>query len=48
MLAWARGVVEAAAIENGVFQYEGRMSDELLIRHARTIVDQAKRQGDLE
>ncbi|KEP74185.1 hypothetical protein HR12_17220, partial [Microbacterium sp. SUBG005] len=37
-LTWARGVLDAAAGEGGVFRYEGRMIDEPILRHARSLV----------
>ncbi len=37
-LAWARGVLAAAEGEGGVFRYRGRMIDEPVLRHARTVV----------
>jgi len=37
-LAWADGVLEAAGTERGVFQYQGRMVDEPLLRHARKLL----------
>ncbi len=37
-LAWADGVLAAAVTERGVFQYEGRMVDEPLLRHARKLI----------
>lgn len=36
--AWAEGVLAAAVGERGVFQYEGRMIDEPLLRHARKLL----------
>lgn len=41
-LAWARDVLAAAAGEHGVFRFRGRMIDEPLLRHARTIIDRAR------
>ncbi len=40
-LGWAHGVLAAAAVEPGVFAYEGRMVDEPVLRHARTLVRRA-------
>jgi len=37
-LAWARGVIEAAQGERGVFRYRGRMIDEPVLRHARSVI----------
>jgi len=37
-LAWARGVLEAAEGERGVFRYRGRMIDEPVLRHARAVI----------
>ena len=37
-VAWARGVLEAASGERGVFSYEGRMVDEPVLRHARGVL----------
>lgn len=37
-VAWARAVLEAAATERGVFRFEGRMIDEPVLRHARSLV----------
>lgn len=39
---WARGVLRAAVGERGVFRFEGRMIDEPVLRHARTIIDRAR------
>ena len=38
MLAWAQGVLEAAAGERGVFRHEGRMVDEPVLRQARAVL----------
>ncbi|MFK3679204.1 HpcH/HpaI aldolase/citrate lyase family protein [Microbacterium sp. NPDC090218] len=38
---WARKVLAAAAGERGVFRFEGRMIDEPVLRHARSIVSRA-------
>lgn len=35
---WARGVLEAALDERGVFRFEGRMVDEPVLRHARSVI----------
>ncbi|WP_295837623.1 CoA ester lyase [uncultured Microbacterium sp.] len=40
-VAWARGVLEAAEGERGVFRHEGRMIDEPILRHARSVVARA-------
>lgn len=40
-LAWARGVLAAAAGERGVFRYQGSMVDEPVLRHARALVRRA-------
>lgn len=40
-VAWARGVLAEAAGERGVFRYEGRMIDEPILRHARSLVARA-------
>lgn len=40
-VAWARGVLVAAEEERGVFRFEGRMVDEPVLRHARSIVARA-------
>ncbi len=37
-LAWARGVLATAENERGVFAYRGRMVDEPVLRHARTLI----------
>ncbi|MFJ4038729.1 HpcH/HpaI aldolase/citrate lyase family protein [Microbacterium sp. NPDC090007] len=41
VLAWARGVLAAAEGERGVFRHEGRMIDEPILRHARSVVERA-------
>jgi citrate lyase subunit beta / citryl-CoA lyase len=38
---WARGVLDAAHGERGVFRFEGRMVDEPLLRHARLLLSRA-------
>jgi citrate lyase subunit beta/citryl-CoA lyase len=40
-VAAARSLLEAAAGERGVFRYEGRMVDEPLLRHARSVLARA-------
>lgn len=40
-VAWARGVLEVAEGERGVFRFEGRMIDEPILRHARSVVARA-------
>lgn len=42
-VAWARGVLTAADGERGVFSYEGRMVDEPVLRHARSVLARADR-----
>jgi citrate lyase subunit beta/citryl-CoA lyase len=37
-IAWARGVLDAATGERGVFRFDGRMIDEPVLRHARSVV----------
>jgi citrate lyase subunit beta/citryl-CoA lyase len=37
-LAWATAVLAAAAGERGVFRFEGRMVDEPVLRHARSVL----------
>ena len=39
--AWARDVLRAAEDEGGVFAYRGRMVDEPVLRHARTVLQRA-------
>jgi citrate lyase subunit beta/citryl-CoA lyase len=41
-VAWARAVLAAAETERGVFSYDGRMVDEVVLRHARTLVARAE------
>lgn len=36
--AWARAVLTAAESERGVFRFQGRMIDEPVLRHARSVV----------
>ena len=38
---WARDVLLAAEGERGVFRFDGRMIDEPVLRHARSIVARA-------
>jgi citrate lyase subunit beta/citryl-CoA lyase len=40
-VAWARRVLAAADTEAGVFRFEGRMVDEPVLRHARTLLARA-------
>ncbi|WP_435744713.1 HpcH/HpaI aldolase/citrate lyase family protein [Microbacterium sp. PMB16] len=40
-VAWARAVLAAADDERGVFRFEGRMVDEPVLRHARSVVGRA-------
>ena len=40
-VAWARAVLAAAAGERGVFRFEGRMIDEPVLRHARSLIARA-------
>ncbi|MDM7856274.1 HpcH/HpaI aldolase/citrate lyase family protein [Cellulomonas alba] len=44
-VAWARGVIEAARHERGVFRWDGRMVDEPVLRHAAELVRRAERLG---
>lgn len=37
-VTWARAVLTAAAQERGVFRFEGRMIDEPVLRHARSVI----------
>lgn len=41
-LEWARGVLEAARSERGVFRHQGRMIDEPVLRHARSLLARAR------
>ncbi|MCR2800750.1 CoA ester lyase [Microbacterium sp. zg-Y818] len=41
--AWARDVLRAAEDEGGVFTYRGRMVDEPVLRHARTLLHRTGR-----
>lgn len=43
LVAWANGVLAAAAGQRGVFTHEGRMIDEPVLRHARAVLDRATR-----
>lgn len=40
-VSWARAVLQAAERERGVFRFEGRMVDEPVLRHARSVVSRA-------
>lgn len=40
-VAWAHAVLAAAESERGVFRFEGRMVDEPVLRHARSVVSRA-------
>ncbi|WP_309066504.1 HpcH/HpaI aldolase/citrate lyase family protein [Microbacterium sp.] len=40
-LAWARAVLAAAEGERGVFRFQGRMIDEPVLRHARSLLARA-------
>ncbi|KJL27991.1 HpcH/HpaI aldolase/citrate lyase family protein [Microbacterium oxydans] len=40
-VAWARAVLAAAVDERGVFRFDGRMIDEPVLRHARSVVSRA-------
>ncbi|NLP86076.1 CoA ester lyase [Microbacterium sp. CFH 90308] len=42
-VAWARNVLAAAEGERGVFSFEGRMVDEPVLRHARSVLERAGR-----
>jgi citrate lyase subunit beta/citryl-CoA lyase len=46
-IAWASGVIRAATGERGVFQYEGRMIDAPLLRHAEQILSSVGRLDDV-
>lgn len=37
-VTWARAVLQAAESERGVFRFDGRMVDEPVLRHARSVV----------
>lgn len=41
-LDWARGVLTAAEGEGGVFRHRGRMIDEPILRHARSLVRRSR------
>ena len=40
-VVWAQAVLEAARDERGVFRFQGRMIDEPVLRHARSVVSRA-------
>lgn len=40
-VSWARAVLAVAEHERGVFRFEGRMVDEPVLRHARSVVSRA-------
>ncbi|WAA67861.1 HpcH/HpaI aldolase/citrate lyase family protein [Microbacterium oxydans] len=40
-VAWAHAVLEAARSERGVFRFRGRMIDEPVLRHARSVISRA-------
>ncbi|MCC2032031.1 HpcH/HpaI aldolase/citrate lyase family protein [Microbacterium allomyrinae] len=42
-VSWARAVLAAAQQERGVFAFEGRMVDEPVLRHARGVLERARR-----
>ncbi len=44
-LAWARAVLAASAGQRGVFRYEGRMVDEPVLRHARSLIRRSGSSG---
>lgn len=39
---WARSVIAASETERGVFRFEGRMVDEPVLRHARSVLARAR------
>ncbi|MFB7250829.1 HpcH/HpaI aldolase/citrate lyase family protein [Microbacterium sp. NPDC056234] len=41
-VSWAEGVIAAAVGERGVFRFEGRMIDEPVLRHARSVLRRAQ------
>nr|WP_231366166.1 CoA ester lyase [Zhihengliuella flava] len=41
-LAWANGVLDAAAREPGAFRYEGQMVDEVVLKKARLLAERAR------
>lgn len=41
VIVWARAVLDAAEKERGVFRFEGRMVDEPVLRHARSVIARA-------
>lgn len=44
-LAWARAVLAASTGQRGVFRYEGRMVDEPVLRHARSLIRRSGSSG---
>jgi citrate lyase subunit beta / citryl-CoA lyase len=42
MVAWASDVLAAAESERGVFRFQGRMVDEPVLRHARSVLDRVR------
>ncbi|MFJ4225053.1 HpcH/HpaI aldolase/citrate lyase family protein [Microbacterium sp. NPDC089695] len=40
-ITWARDVLEAAETERGVFRFQGRMVDEPVLRHARSVLERS-------
>jgi len=42
-VVWAREVLAAAEGERGVFSFGGRMVDEPVLRHARSVLERAGR-----
>jgi citrate lyase subunit beta/citryl-CoA lyase len=42
LLTWAETVLRVAATQQGVFRHDGRMVDEPVLRHARTVVRRAR------
>lgn len=41
LLTWARAVLAASETQRGVFRFDGRMIDEPVLRHARSVVSRA-------
>lgn len=41
-VAWARDVLHAAETERGVFRFQGRMIDEPVLRHARSVLERVR------
>ncbi|MBO0978975.1 CoA ester lyase [Microbacterium sp. SD291] len=41
-IAWAGAVLKAAETERGVFRFEGRMIDEPVLRHARSVMSRVR------